>query len=138
MKKNLINIGINAKKASKIKIDSKTKNKVLKNYLQLIDKNKKIILRENNKDIKFALKNNLQQNLISRLTLNQNKLELTDYSRNTRSKIKRGLKNCVVKRVNKLIIASDLDSFRENILNNKTGYLFKNNDIDSLKNIIIN
>ena len=75
MKKNLINIGINAKKASKIKIDSKTKNKVLKNYLQLIDKNKKIILRENNKDIKFALKNNLQQNLISRLTLNQSKLE---------------------------------------------------------------
>ena len=75
MKKNLINIGINAKKASKIKIDSKTKNKVLKNYLQLIDKNKKIILRENNKDIKFALKNNLQQNLISPLTLNQSKLE---------------------------------------------------------------
>ena len=75
MKKNLINIGIKAKKASKIKIDSKTKNKVLENFLQLINKNKKIILRENNKDIKFALKNNLQQNLISRLTLNQNKLE---------------------------------------------------------------
>ncbi len=75
MKKNLINIGIRAKKASKIKIDSKIKNKVLENYLQLIDKNKKIILRENNKDIKFAIKNNLQQNLISRLTLNQSKLE---------------------------------------------------------------
>ena len=29
MKKNLINIGIKAKKASKIKIDSKIKNKVL-------------------------------------------------------------------------------------------------------------
>ena len=75
MKKNLINIGIKAKKASKSKIDSKTKNKVLENFLQLINKNKKIILRENNKDIKFALKNNLQQNLISRLTLNQKKLE---------------------------------------------------------------
>ena len=34
MKKNLINIGIKAKKASKIKIDSKTKNKVLKKFLQ--------------------------------------------------------------------------------------------------------
>jgi len=75
MKNNLISIGIKAKKALKIKIDSKIKNKVLENYLQLIDKNKKIILRENNKDIKFALKNKLQQNLISRLTLNQSKLE---------------------------------------------------------------
>ena len=33
MKKNLINIGIKAKKASKIKIDSKNKNKVLKPYV---------------------------------------------------------------------------------------------------------
>lgn len=39
---------------------------------------------------------------------------------------------------NKLIIASDLDSFQENILNNKTGYLFKNNNVDSLTKIIIN
>ena len=38
MKKNLINIGINAKKASKIKIDSKNKNKVLKKFLNLIKK----------------------------------------------------------------------------------------------------
>ena len=39
---------------------------------------------------------------------------------------------------NKLIIASDIDSFQENILNNKTGYLFKNKDVDSLRKIIIN
>ena len=75
MKKNLINIGINAKKASKIKIDSKNKNKVLKKFLNLIKKNKKKILKENNKDIKFAIKNNLPENLIDRLTLNQKKLE---------------------------------------------------------------
>ena len=55
MSKKLINIGIKAKKASKIKIDKKNKNKVLKKYLQLINKNKKNILRENNKDIKFAI-----------------------------------------------------------------------------------
>ena len=75
MKKNLINIGIKAKRASKIKIDSKNKNKVLKKFLNLIKKNKKKILKENNKDIKFAIKNNLPENLIDRLTLNQKKLE---------------------------------------------------------------
>ena len=75
MKKNLMNIGIKAKKASKIKIGSKNKNKVLKKFLNLINKNKKKILKENNKDIKFAIKNNLPENLIDRLTLNQKKLE---------------------------------------------------------------
>ena len=74
MSKKLINIGIKAKKASKIKVDKKNKNKVLKKYLQLIDKNKKNILRENNKDIEFAIRNNLPENLISRLTLNDKKL----------------------------------------------------------------
>ncbi len=75
MSKKLINIGIKAKKASKIKIDKKNKNKVLKKYLQLINKNKKNILRENNKDIEFAIKNNLPENLISRLTLNDKKIK---------------------------------------------------------------
>ena len=75
MSKKLINIGIKAKKASKIKIDKKNKNKVLKKYLQLIKKNKKNILRENNKDIEFAIKNNLPENLISRLTLNDKKIK---------------------------------------------------------------
>ena len=75
MKENLINIGIKAKKASKIKIDSKSKNKVLLKFLKLINKNKNIILKENNKDIKFAIKNNLPENLIDRLTLNPKKLE---------------------------------------------------------------
>ena len=75
MKKNLINIGIKAKKASKIKIDSKNKNKVLKKFINLINKNKKKILKENNKDIKHAIKNNIPENLVDRLTLNQKKLE---------------------------------------------------------------
>ena len=75
MKENLINIGVKAKKASKIKIDSKSKNKVLIKFLQLIKKNKKIILKENNKDIKFAIKNNLPENLVNRLTLNPKKIE---------------------------------------------------------------
>ena len=75
MSKKLINIGIKAKKASKIKLDKKNKNKVLKKYLQLINKNKKIIFRENNKDIEFAIRNNLPENLISRLTLNDKKFK---------------------------------------------------------------
>ena len=56
MSLDLIKLGKNAKKASKIKIDSKSKNKVLKKFLQLINKNKNIILKENNKDIRFAIK----------------------------------------------------------------------------------
>ncbi len=74
MSKKLINIGIKAKKASKIKVDKNNKNKVLKKYLQLINKNKNNIVRENNKDIEFAIRNNLPENLISRLTLNDKKL----------------------------------------------------------------
>ena len=38
MKENLISIGIKAKRAFKIKIDNKTKNKVLVKFLQLINK----------------------------------------------------------------------------------------------------
>ena len=75
MSKDLIDIGIKAKKASKIKIDSKSKNRVLIKFLQLIEKNEKIILRENNKDIKFAIKKKLPKNLINRLSLDQKKLE---------------------------------------------------------------
>ena len=75
MLEKLTNIGIKAKKASKIKVDRKNKNKVLKKYLQLINKNKKNILKENNKDIQFAIKNNLPENLISRLTLNDKKIK---------------------------------------------------------------
>ncbi len=75
MKENLINIGIKAKKASKIKVDTKSKNKVLVKFLQLINKNKKIILKENKKDIKFAMKKKLPENLINRLALNHEKIE---------------------------------------------------------------
>ena len=74
MSKKLINIGLKAKKASKYKISKKNKNKVLRKYLQLIHKNKKNILRENNKDLDFAIRNNLPENLINRLTLNDKKI----------------------------------------------------------------
>ncbi len=75
MNKNLINIGIKAKKAFKIKINSKLKNKVLADFAELIKKNKKKIIKENYKDIKFAIRNDLPENLIKRLTLNNKKLQ---------------------------------------------------------------
>ncbi len=67
-------IGKNAIIASNKKIDSKLKNKVLFQYIKLIKKNKKIIIKQNNKDIKLAKQKKLRNNLIDRLTINQKKL----------------------------------------------------------------
>ena len=67
-------IGQKAKNAVINKIDSKTKNKVLQKYILLIEKNKNSIIRANKKDIKFALKKKLKNNLIDRLSLNYTKL----------------------------------------------------------------
>ena len=67
-------IGQKAKNAVINKIDSKTKNKVLQKYISLIEKNKNSIIRANKKDIKFAIKKKLNNNLIDRLSLNYTKL----------------------------------------------------------------
>ena len=67
-------IGQKAKNAVINKIDSKTKNKVLQKYISLIEKNKNSIIRANKKDIKFAIKKKLNNNLIDRLRLNYTKL----------------------------------------------------------------
>ena len=74
MKKKLINIGRKSKKAFLQQIDSKKKDKVLKNYYQLIFKNKKLILNANKKDISLAYKKNLNENLIKRLVLSEKKI----------------------------------------------------------------
>ncbi len=88
MKKKMYNLGIKAKAAHKFNIDSKTKNKVLRKYSQLIKKNKKLILKENIKDIKFAYKKKIKKNLIERLTLNLKKIENICLSINKISKLK--------------------------------------------------
>jgi glutamate-5-semialdehyde dehydrogenase len=67
-------IGQKAKKASLEKINTKIKNKVLKKYYLLIDKERKSILKANEKDIKFAEKKKLNKNLIDRLILDQEKI----------------------------------------------------------------
>ena len=67
-------IGIKARKASEIKINTKIKNKVLNNYALLLDKEKQSILRQNKKDVKFAENKGLKKNLINRLLVDEIKL----------------------------------------------------------------
>ena len=69
MKKKLINIGNRSKKAIASQLDSKKKNKVLKDYCDLIKKNRKFIINQNKKDIFNARKKSLKKNLINRLIL---------------------------------------------------------------------
>ena len=74
MKNLLINIGKKSKKAFSNQINSKKKDKILKDYYRLIEKNKKLILNENKKDIQNALKKKVKDNLIKRLILNDKKI----------------------------------------------------------------
>ena len=75
MKKYINVIGQNAKKASLKKINRKLKNRVLKKYLLLINKEKKFILGANKKDVNLAIRKGLKSNLINRLALDEKKLE---------------------------------------------------------------
>ena len=54
MRNLLLNIGKKSRKALLSQIDTSKKNKVLKDYSNLINKNKKLILKENLKDVKNA------------------------------------------------------------------------------------
>ncbi len=74
MKNFMYLIGNKAISASKNRINYKLKNKVLDKYINLIKKNKKIILKQNIKDIKLANRKKLKKNLIDRLTIDQKKL----------------------------------------------------------------
>ena len=74
MKNLLFNIGKKSKKAFILKINENKKNKVLKDYCQLLEKNKKLIIKENEKDIKNAYKKKIKENLIDRLVLNEKKI----------------------------------------------------------------
>ena len=67
-------IGVKARNALKIKIDTKIKNKVLNDYALLLDKEKKNILIQNKKDVNLAKKNKIKENLINRLSINSIKL----------------------------------------------------------------
>ena len=68
-------IGIKARKASEYKVATEVKNKVLNDYAKLIKNEKKFIINQNSKDINYARKKGLKENLIKRLHLNENKLD---------------------------------------------------------------
>ena len=68
-------IGVKARNALKIKIDTKIKNKVLNDYALLLDKEKKNILIQNKKDVNLAKKNKIKENLINRLSIDPIKLK---------------------------------------------------------------
>ena len=73
--KNIIeNLGVKSKIAFTQQINTYKKNKVLKDYCNLIEKNKILIIKENKKDINNAIKIKLKDNLIKRLILDKKKI----------------------------------------------------------------
>ena len=74
MKNLLINIGEKSKKAFTYRLSTKKKDKVLKDYYSLINKNRKQILNQNKKDIKNANKKLLKKNMLERLILDDKKI----------------------------------------------------------------
>ena len=90
-------IGKNAKKASLEKIDTKKKNNVLKKYASLLDEEKNFIIRQNKKDIKFAIKKGLPKNFIDRLTINKQRLNSIKNSINKIAKLKDPVDNILKK-----------------------------------------
>jgi len=74
MKSELINIGKKSKKAFSSELYPEKKNKILKDYYELIEKNKKLILHQNNRDVANAKKKGLKSNLINRLILDEKKI----------------------------------------------------------------
>jgi glutamate-5-semialdehyde dehydrogenase len=90
-------IGQNAKKASIKIVNTKIKNKILKRYASLLDKERNSIIIENTKDIKFALKKGLKKNLIDRLVINHKKLNDMKASINKIIKLKDPVDNILEK-----------------------------------------
>jgi glutamate-5-semialdehyde dehydrogenase len=90
-------IGQNAKKASLEKINSTLKNKILKRYALLLDKERNSIIKENTKDIKFSQNKGLKNNLIDRLTIGHKELDNIKNSINKITKLKDPVDNTLEK-----------------------------------------
>jgi len=74
MKNLLLKIGEKSRNALLYQLTLKQKNKVLKDYHQLIEKNKNLIIHANKKDIKNAQKKGIKHHLVQRLILNDKKI----------------------------------------------------------------
>ena len=90
-------IGENARKAALEKINTRVKNKILNRYRSLLDKERNSIIKANAKDIKFAQKKELKNNLIDRLTINHKKLDSIKDSINKIIKLKDPIDNTLEK-----------------------------------------
>ena len=137
-------IGIKARKASEYKVTTEVKNKVLNDYAKLIKNEKKFIINQNSKDINYARKKGLKENLIKRLHLNENKLDgiinsilkiakLRDPIDNTLDKWKRpnGLN---IKRVSKPIgVIGVIYESRPNVTSDVASLCFKSGNVVILK-----
>ena len=102
----LKNIVKNSRIAFESNIDSIKKDRVLNKFTNLILRNKKKILKENHKDIKFAKNKKLKENLIKRLEINDRKINGIISSINRIIKIKDPTNKILEKwkRPNKLLI----------------------------------
>ena len=97
MNKSMNLIGRYARKAVLNKINTKTKNKILKRYASLLDKEKESIIKANQKDILFALNKGLKNHLIDRLTIDQKGLTNIKNSINKIVKLKDPVDNTLEK-----------------------------------------
>ena len=88
MKINLKKITLKSRVAFDIKIDPIRKNRVLNKFSELLSKNKRKIIRENYKDIKFAKKKKITKSLIKRLEIDEKKIDNIIKSVNQIIKIK--------------------------------------------------
>ena len=137
-------IGIKARKASEYKVTTEVKNKVLNDYAKLIKNEKKFIINQNSKDINYARKRGLKENLIKRLHLNEKKLngiinsilkiaKLRDPINNTLEKWKRpnGLS---IKRVSIPIgVIGVIYESRPNVTSDVASLCFKSGNVVILK-----
>ena len=140
----MLSIGKKARNASKNKINSKLKNKVLDKYIFLIKKNRRLIIKQNNKDIKDALKKDLRSNLIDRLIIDNKKLnsictaiknvrKLKDPINVTLKKWKRP-NNLLIKRVSIPIgIIGIIFESRPNVVSDISSLCFKSGNVVILR-----
>ncbi len=137
-------IGIKARKASQYKVTTEVKNKVLNDYAKLINNEKKFIINQNSKDINYARKRGLKENLIKRLHLNENKLngiinsilkiaKLRDPIDNTLDKWKRQ-NGLIIKRVSIPIgVIGVIYESRPNVTSDVASLCFKSGNVVILK-----
>ena len=107
MKVSLEKITKNSREAFKNKIDPIKKNKVLKKFIILLQKNKRRIINENQKDLRFAKRKKIKESLVKRLEIDEQKI------------------NNIIKSVNQIIKIKDPTNKILDIWNRPNGLIIK-------------